>query len=104
MDRVIRRLSEFTWDFLLYTIIDFHPITAVVEILFLVSGPFYNRRLRKQLRSLTDSDLTLGPNDRTEKVLAFAGVRQPAKSISVPYTVDGADTQKFTCDLSLVTR
>ena len=57
---LIRKFSEFTWDFLLYTLIDFHPVLAVVDISVLLTGPLYNRRLKKQLRGLADSEMTAG--------------------------------------------
>ena len=49
---ILRKLSEFTWDFLLYSLLDFHPVTAVIEVCVWLTGPLYNRRLRRQLALL----------------------------------------------------
>jgi hypothetical protein len=73
-EHIIRKLSEFTWDFFLYLVIDFHPILALVDIAFLLAGPIYNRRLRKQLNAVAADDLLLQPNEERTFLLAFAGV------------------------------
>jgi hypothetical protein len=70
---IIRKLGEFTWDFLLYSIIDFHPITAVLDVALFLSGPLYHRRLRRQLGMLTNKDLLLLPGETKTAVLAFRG-------------------------------
>ena len=50
---VIRKLSEFTWDFLLFSITDlFHPVTALMEGLVFLTGPLYNRRFETATRAL----------------------------------------------------
>ncbi|MCH8218962.1 MAG: hypothetical protein IH892_19565 [Planctomycetes bacterium] len=30
-DRLIRRFSEFTWDFLFFLIVDFHPVLSLID-------------------------------------------------------------------------
>lgn len=71
---VIRKLSEFTWDFLLYLIVDFHPITASIEAFLFLTGPLYNWRLRRQLALLMDGDFVLSPGESKSALIAFRGV------------------------------
>ena len=71
---LLRKFSEFTWDFLLYAIFSFHPVLVVVDLFLLLTGPLYNRRLRKQLRSLSDGELLLKPGEGKEVLLGFRGV------------------------------
>jgi hypothetical protein len=81
---IIRKLGEFTWDFLLYAIIDFHPVTAVFDLTLFLTGPFYQRRLRRQLAMLTNEDLLLSPGESKTVIVAFRGVAtSPAKLTTV---------------------
>jgi hypothetical protein len=72
---IIRKLREFTWDFLAYSIIDFHPVTAALDGVLFVSGPIYNRLLRRRLAKLTNADLVLAPGKSEIALVAFRGVR-----------------------------
>lgn len=72
---VMRKLREFTWDFLLYSVISFHPVSAAIDALVFLSGPLYNRRLRRQLALLVDGDLLLSPGETKSALVAFRGVR-----------------------------
>ncbi len=77
-EQIIRKLSEFTWDFILYLVLDFHPILAFVDVAFLLAGPIYNRRLRKQLKAVMADDLLLQPNEERTFLLAFDHVPKSA--------------------------
>jgi hypothetical protein len=70
-DVVFRKLSEFTWDFLLYTIIDFHPVSAAIEAFFFLTGSLYNWRLRRQLKLLSNVELLLKPGECKKALLGF---------------------------------
>ena len=92
---VIRKLSEFTWDFLLFAITDmFNPVTAILEGFVFLGGPLYNRRLRRKLKLLTDADLSLSPGESKVALLAFRGVRNELGAVSIPYLcADGNQLQ-----------
>ena len=92
---IIRKLSEFTWDFLLFAITDmFNPITAVAEGLVFLGGPLYNRRLRRKLKLLADNDLLLPAGNSKVALLAFRGVRSQLDAVTIPYrTADGNEQQ-----------
>jgi hypothetical protein len=87
----IRRLSEFTWEFLLYSVIDFQPITAMVDVLVLLSGPLYNRRLRRQLALLADSDLELLPGESKSALIAFRGITKDLERIMFTIRCQGRE-------------
>jgi hypothetical protein len=91
---IIRRFSEFTWDFLLYAIFAFHPVLAAVDIFFLLTGPFYNRRLRKQLESLSDGEVLLKPGERKKVLIGFQGVSMTPEQLQLAYcSADGKNVQ-----------
>ena len=68
-----RKLGEFTWDFLLYSLIDFHPISAIVDMSMMLTGPIYNRRLKRQLALLSNTELSLSTGESKSALLAFRG-------------------------------
>ena len=76
-ETLIKKFREFTWDFIIFAIFDFHPILIMFDLLFLVMGPLYNRRLRRQLRDLTNEPLTLKPGEKKTVVLGFLKVKPP---------------------------
>jgi hypothetical protein len=82
--RTIRRFSEFTWDFLLYSIIDFHPVLALIDASLFLTGPVYNRRLKRQLALLSNSEMCLAPGESKTALLAFRGVRPNTEHLLVP--------------------
>lgn len=94
---VIRKLSEFTWDFLLFAITDvLNPVIAVAEGLVFLGGPLYNRRLRGRLKLLTDTDLLLPPGESEVALVGFRGVRkdEALQAVTIPYqTADGNKRQ-----------
>ena len=93
---VIRKLSEFTWDFLLFAITDmFNPITAVAEGLVFLGGPLYNRRLRRKLKLLTDEDLLLPPGKPKVVLVGFRGVRSKLEAVTIPYRFADGNEQQF---------
>jgi len=85
---ILRKLSEFTWDFLLYPLLDFHPVTAAIEVCVLLTGPLYNRRLRRQLALLTDADLSLRPGESKTAVVAFQGAAQELERLTIVFRCD----------------
>ena len=93
-DRLIRRFSEFTWDFLFFLIVDFHPVLSLIDLLCLLGGPLYNRRLKRQLRLLSDGEMTLTPGERKKVVLGFRGVRTAVTHLQLTVRhPDGASEQ-----------
>jgi hypothetical protein len=87
---VLRKLSEFTWDFLLYTIIDFHPVTAAIEAFLFLTGPLYNWRVRRKLKLLSDGEMLLRPGERKKALLAFRGVSKKPDELRLScYCQDG---------------
>ena len=82
---ILRKLSEFTWDFLIYPLLDFHPVTAIFEVCVLLSGPLYNRRLRRQLKLLTDADLSLRPGESKTVMVAFRGVPPKLERLTIVF-------------------
>jgi hypothetical protein len=82
---ILRKFSEFTWDFLFYAILDFHPITAAFELCVWLTGPLYNRRLRRQLVLLTDSDLSLRPGESKTAMVAFRGVPKDLERLTIVF-------------------
>jgi hypothetical protein len=71
---ILRKLSAFTWDFLVYLIIDFHPVSAAIEAFLFLTGPIYNWRLRRHLRLLSDGEKLLRPGESEKVILGFRGV------------------------------
>ncbi|MEX2120042.1 MAG: hypothetical protein WD847_10650 [Pirellulales bacterium] len=94
---IIRKLSEFTWDFLLYSIIDFQPVLAAVDAFFLLTGPLYNRRLRKQLRLLSDGEMLLGPGECKQAIVGFRGVSRGAQELELSYCSPDGEQRKLQC-------
>ncbi|MBC7816123.1 MAG: hypothetical protein IAG10_04410 [Planctomycetaceae bacterium] len=82
---ILRKLSEFTWDFLLYALLDFHPVMAVLDVSLLLTGPLYNRRLRRQLANLTDADLSLRPGESKTAIVAFRGVPKGWERVTIVF-------------------
>ncbi len=82
---ILRNLSEFTWDFLLYALLDFHPITAAFEVCVWLTGPLYNRRLRRQLALLTDADMSLRPGESKTAVVAFRGAAPELERLTIVF-------------------
>ncbi len=80
---ILRKLSEFTWDFFLYPLLEFSPITAAIEICVALTGPLYNRRLRRQLALLTDADLSLRPGESKTAIVAFRGAAQELERLTI---------------------
>ena len=78
---IIRKLGEFTWDFLLYAIIDFHPVTAALDMAVFLTGPLYKRRLKRQLMGLTNGELLVNPDESKTAVVAFRGVAQKPEKL-----------------------
>ncbi len=82
---VLRKLSEFTWDFFFYSLLDFHPITAAIDVCVGLTGPLYNRHLRRQLALLTDADLSLRPGESKTAVVAFRGVPNELERLTIVF-------------------
>ena len=72
-DAVISRLSTFQWDFLFYWILHFSLIELAIELAVFFAGAWFNRSLRKQLGSILDAEVTIGPGERLEGLVAFRG-------------------------------
>ena len=93
---VIRKLSEFTWDFLLFAITDMHnPVTAIIEGVVFLGGPLYNRRLRRKLKLLTNDDLLLPTGESRVALLAFRGVRRGLEDLTIPCRSEDGNEQKL---------
>jgi hypothetical protein len=90
---VFRKLSEFTWDFLIYSIIDFHPVAAVFEAFIFLTGPLLNWRLKRQLKLLSDGELPLRPGERKRVLLAFPGVTQKLDELHLSFSQQGERLQ-----------
>ncbi len=98
---IIRKFSEFTWDFLVYLFLDFHPVLAALDVFFLLSGPFLNWRLKRQLRELSNSDLSLKPGERRQILLGFRGVAQPPEQLQLVIGCEDASSpQTVACAIS----
>ena len=94
---IIRKFSEFTWDFLLYMILVFEPVLLAVDIFFFLSGPLYNRRLKKQLHSLSDGEMLLKPGECKKALVGFRGVSKPADQLQLFYCRRDGETQLVQC-------
>jgi|CXWL01.1.fsa_nt_gi hypothetical protein len=91
---ILRKFSEFTWDFLIYPLLDFQPITAIFEVCVLLSGPLYNRRLRRQLALLTDADMTLRPGESKTAIVAFRGVTRELEQITIVFRCGDTEVEQ----------
>jgi hypothetical protein len=96
---IIRKLSEFTWDFVVYSIPDFHPVLVFVDAFLFLTGPLYNRRLKKQLRLLSDGDMTLGPGECKQAILGFRGVTKGPAQFRLIHRRDDGDPRLITYDI-----
>jgi hypothetical protein len=96
---IIRKLSEFTWDFVLYTILDFQPLLAVVDGFVFLIGPLYNRRLKKQLLAISDSDMVVRPGECRKAILGFRGVSKGADQLKLFYHCGTGEKQQVQCSL-----
>lgn len=94
---IIRKFSEFTWDFLLYAILVFQPVLLAVDIFFFLSGPLYNRRLRKQLHSLSDGEMLLKPGECKKALIGFRGVSKGAGQLQLWYCCQDGEKQQARC-------
>lgn len=97
---ILRKLSAFTWDFLVYLIIDFHPVTAAIEAFLFLTGPIYNWRLRRHLKGLTDSDVSLRPGESTTVVLGFRGVSSPPERLELSVCNAAGEKQLVCCEIA----
>ena len=82
---VLRKFSEFTWDFLVYALLDFHPVKAILDVSLLLFGPLYNRRLKRQLVLLTDADMSLRPGESKTALVAFRGVPPKLEQLTIEF-------------------
>jgi hypothetical protein len=92
---MIRRFSEFTWDFLVYSVLDFQPVLVAVDVLFLLSGPLQNWRLKRQLKLLSDGELVLRSGDCKKAILGFCGVSNGAGQLRLFYRQENGDQRKI---------
>jgi len=90
-ETLIKKFREFTWDFILFAIFDFHPLLVMIDLFFLVTGPLYNRRLRRQLRQLTNESITLKAGEKKSVVLGFLNMMQAPESVKLRQQDDGGD-------------
>jgi hypothetical protein len=90
---IVRKLSEFTWDFLFYWIIAFHPVTAAIEACLFLVGPLYNRRLRRQLALLSDSEIVLRPGESKTAVIAFRGGSKELERLTIVFRFRDVEQQ-----------
>jgi hypothetical protein len=98
--KIIRKLGEFTWDFLLYSIIDFHPITAIIDSSLFLTGPFYNRRLKRQLATLSNGELSLSAGESKSALLAFRCPATNLERLRVPAVAAGGVESPLECVFS----
>lgn len=96
---VLRKLSAFTWDFLVYLILDFHPISAAIETFLFLTGPIYNWRLWRHLRHLSDGEILLRPGESTKIVLGFRGVRAALDYLELCYCCGDREKGMIRCDV-----
>ncbi len=98
-----RKLSAFTWDFLLYLILDFHPVLAALDLFFLLTGPVYNWRLRRQLKLLSNGEMVLRPGESAKVVLGFRGVpKKPEEleTMELCYRRGDGEKQMLQCGIA----
>jgi len=97
---ILRRLSEFTWDFLLYLIFSFHPVEALIDVAVLLSGPLLNRRLRSHLSALSDGDLVLGPGEQKSILLGFQDAAKGTAQVDLSYCFSGGEQRHLQCKVA----
>ncbi|MGB0581195.1 MAG: hypothetical protein ACPGVU_15970 [Limisphaerales bacterium] len=90
-ETLIKKFREFTWGFIIFAILDFHPLLIMCDLLFLIMGPLYNRRLRRQLRDLTNESIHLKAGEKKTVVLGFLTVKQAPEQIQVRHRAENAD-------------
>ena len=95
--KVLRKLSAFTWDFLFYLVIDFHPVTAAIEAFVFLTGPIYNWRLRRHLSRLTDADVALRPGEAAQFVLGFRGVSSQPERLDLCVCDGSGERRTIAC-------
>jgi hypothetical protein len=98
--RILRKLSAFTWDFLLYLVIDFHPVTAAIEAFLFLTGPIYNWRLRRQLSRLTDAEVVLRPGEAAQFALGFRGVSSKPERLDLCVSNGRGERQTVSCEMA----
>jgi hypothetical protein len=96
---ILRKLSAFTWDFLVYLIIDFHPVSAAIEAFLFLTGPIYNWRLRRHLKHLSDGETLLGPGQHLKLVLGFRPVSTRPDKLNLCYRCGDGEPQMLPCDI-----
>lgn len=97
--RIIRKFSKFTWDFVLFAILDFHPVLVAMDIFFFLTGPIYNRRLKKQLRLLSDGEMVLRPGENKKAILGFQGVSKGTTQLQLWYRCGEGKRQQIECKI-----
>ena len=90
---VLRKFSEFTWDFLVYVLLDFHPVMAIFDVSLLLFGPLYNRRLKRQLALLTDADMSLRPGESKTAIVAFRGIAKELERLTIVFCCGEAEEE-----------
>ncbi len=97
--RIIRRFTEFTWDFLLFLVVDFQPMVCLIDFLCLLVGPLYNRRLRRQLRLLADGEMTLRAGERKKAILGFRGLRGAPTQLQLTVRYPDGRSEQMECPI-----
>lgn len=97
---ILRKLSAFTWDFLVYLIIDFHPVTAAIEAFLFLTGPIYNWRLRRHLKQMADADVSLRQGESTTVVLGFRGVSPQPERLALCVSDGSGGRQTIPCEIA----
>ncbi len=100
--KIIRQLGEFTWDFLLYSIIDFHPISAIIDASIFLTGPLYNRRLQRQLGLLSNGEMCLSAGESKTCLLAFQCAPKNLERLSLLVATSKDGEQQFECGFESV--
>lgn len=90
---ILGKFSEFTWDFLVYALLDFHPVLAIFDVSLLLFGPFYNHRLKRQLALLTDANLPLRPGESKTAIVAFRGVAKELERLTIMFCCGESDEE-----------
>jgi hypothetical protein len=101
---ILRECREFTWDFLVYAILDFHPVLVFVDAAIFLTGPLYNRRLQKQLHLLTASDMIVAPGACRTALLGFRGVPKGPAQLQFSYRRDDEPAREMKRDIALAGR
>ena len=96
---ILGKFSEFTWDFIVYAILDFQPWLIAVDAFFFLSGPIYNRRLKMQLKLLSDGTTLLKAGESKEIVLGFGGVRKEPTELVLRYASSDGHVHETRCRL-----